>query len=102
MAVVELLLSKGAAVEHSNVRGDTALSLAAYVGHEEVVRTLLSRNADVGAASRKNKFTALHLASFKGHLAVVRVLLDAKADIDALESMGKSGNSYLFLISCVK
>ena len=91
MAVVELLLSKGAAVEHSNVRGDTALSLAAYVGHDEVVRTLLSRDADVGAASRKNKFTALHLASFKGHLSVVLLLLDANADINALESMGKSG-----------
>lgn len=88
---MELLLSKGAAVEHSNVRGDTALSLAAYVGHDEVVRTLLSRDADVGAASRKNKFTALHLASFKGHLSVVLLLLDANADINALESMGKSG-----------
>ncbi len=89
--MVELLLSKGAAVEHANVRGDTALSLASYGGHEGVVRMLLFRRADVVSTSRKNKFTALHLASFKGHLTVVRLLLDAKADIDALESMGKSG-----------
>ena len=99
MEVVELLLSKGAAVEHANVRGDTALSLACYGGHEEVVYTLLSRRANVGAASRKNKFTALHLASFKGHLSVVQLLLDAEADIDALESMGKSGKEDRYFLS---
>lgn len=40
---VELLLSKGASVHVKNERGDSALSLATYMGREEVVTRLLDR-----------------------------------------------------------
>ncbi|MCC2647128.1 MAG: uncharacterized protein K0R02_1193 [Rickettsiaceae bacterium] len=42
-AVVELLLQKGAEVNHVNSNGDTALTIAAFNGHYAVVELLLQK-----------------------------------------------------------
>ena len=57
-------------------RSFTALIAAASEGHEAVVRTLISKGADVNARSA-NGTTALKIATKKGHKNVVRLLQEA-------------------------
>jgi len=56
--------------------GQTALSVAAWEGHEEVVRLLLGgRGVNRNIADKYGK-RALSLAVEKGHLGVVKILLE--------------------------
>ena len=57
----------------------TALSLAAYTGHFEVVRMLLKHNADTNARDSSG-WTPLHIATFCGRVDIVRLLLNHGAD----------------------
>ena len=82
--LVEVLLSKGSAVDAKNRRKETALHFAASEGNEEVLRLLLQNNADIDA---KNDFesTPLHLASFNGKEKIARALLENNANPNALD-----------------
>jgi hypothetical protein len=53
---------------------DSALHWAASSGHDEAVRLLVKKGADV-AAKNKGGLTPLHLAAERGHDAVARLLL---------------------------
>ncbi|KFM83143.1 Ankyrin repeat and KH domain-containing protein 1, partial [Stegodyphus mimosarum] len=61
---------------------DTALTLAAAGGHEELVSLLLSRGADIEHRDKKG-FTPLMLAASAGHAGVVEILLNNAAEIEA-------------------
>ena len=67
--------------------GMTALHLAAFRGHSEVMKLLLEAGADKDAAQR-NGMTALHAATFHGDTDVVKLLLKAGADKDAVNAFG--------------
>ena len=58
---------------------ETLLSMASSVGHEEVVRLLLGKGADVNMADADG-WTPIHWAAHRGHIEVVRILLDRGAD----------------------
>ncbi|MBO8450903.1 MAG: ankyrin repeat domain-containing protein [Spirochaetes bacterium] len=58
--------------------GGTALMIAAYDGHADVVRLLLDAGADVNAEDQ-NGSTALMLAAEEGHEDIVRILTEAGA-----------------------
>jgi ankyrin repeat protein len=66
----------------------TALHWAAECGHEEVVRLVLEKGADVNV---KDAFgsTALSGAAERGHAAIVQLLLE-KADINAKDVCGQT------------
>ena len=93
-------LDGGIPVDLANESGDTLLMLAAYHGHEETVRALLSRGADPGLPNEKGQ-TPLAGAVFKKEAGIVRALLDAGADphagqpsaVDAARTFG----AYKFL-----
>jgi ankyrin repeat protein len=72
-----------------NRNGMPGLIIAAGSGHEEVVRLLLDRGADV-AAKTEYGWTALHWAAESGHEAVMRLLLDQGADIAAKDERGRT------------
>ena len=57
----------------------TLLTVAAYGGHEAMVRMLLQRGASVDLQDITGG-TALMAAADRGHTTIVQVLLDAKAD----------------------
>ncbi|NHI17145.1 ankyrin repeat domain-containing protein [Microbacterium excoecariae] len=65
-----------------NDSGDSLVMLAAYHGHEELVRALIARGADVNRANDK-RLVPLAGALFKGHDGIVTALVDAGADPQA-------------------
>ena len=52
-ATTELLLAKGANANSKDRRGRSALALAAYAGHREVVSTLIARGAESDRTAKK-------------------------------------------------
>lgn len=78
--LVELLLSRGADIEHRDKKGFTPLILAATAGHEKVVEILLNHGADIEAQSERTKDTPLSLACSGGRYEVVELLLSRGAN----------------------
>ncbi|XP_064628158.1 ankyrin repeat domain-containing protein 17-like isoform X2 [Lineus longissimus] len=73
--LVQLLLSRGADIEHRDKKGFTPLILAATAGHADVVEILLDHGADIEAQSERTKDTPLSLACSGGRIEVVELLL---------------------------
>lgn len=65
----------------SEDRGLTPIILAAFGGHKDVVRELISRGANVSAVTDTG-ITPLWVAAYAGHDDVVAELLDEAVDID--------------------
>ncbi|MTE24061.1 ankyrin repeat domain-containing protein [Microbacterium sp. ZXX196] len=72
-------IDEGHDVGAVNDSGDSLVMLAAYHGHEPLVRELIARGADVNRANDK-RLVPLAGALFKGHEGIVAALLDAGAD----------------------
>lgn len=68
--LVELLLSRGADIEHRDKKGFTPLILAATAGHQKVVEILLNHSAEIEAQSERTKDTPLSLACSGGRYEV--------------------------------
>jgi ankyrin repeat domain-containing protein 17 len=92
--VVELLLNRGAELEHRTKEGFTPLMFAALGGHTAVADCLLKRNASVNVPSGSNNDIPLTSACWKGHRDVVELLLKYKSD---LEHRTKDGCTPLML-----
>ncbi|KAG1661828.1 Ankyrin repeat domain-containing protein 17 [Nymphon striatum] len=61
---------------------DTALTLACAGGHEELVKLLIDRHANIEHRDKKG-FTPLILAATAGHISIVSMLVEGGADIEA-------------------
>lgn len=69
--------------------GFTALSLASFFGHREVVLDLLTRDAEVNAvASNAMRVMPLHAAVASGHVAIAKALLAHGARVNAPQQLG--------------
>eukprot|EP00118_Oscarella_pearsei_P003104 m.12968 g.12968 ORF g.12968 m.12968 type:complete len:2147 (+) comp24414_c0_seq2:49-6489(+) len=80
--LVELLLRKGADLEHRDKKGYTPLILSATAGHSSTVDILLQHGAVIETQSDRTKDTALSLACSGGRLEVVEILLAHSADFE--------------------
>lgn len=87
LAVVEFLITHGAAINGASAKGETALHVAAQEGHKAMVELLLEKGADLNAKDG-NSQTPLHLAAAKGFRTVAEVLLAKGADLNAKDKGG--------------
>lgn len=77
-----MLLEHGAGINtHSNEFKESALTLACYKGHLDMVRFLLQAGADQEHKTDE-MHTALMEASMDGHVEVARLLLDSGAQVN--------------------
>ena len=67
-------------INMTNKQDLTALLIAAEYGHDELVKLLLDRGADVNAQGGEHD-NALQAASSRGHEQTVRLLLDRGANV---------------------
>lgn len=71
--------------------GYTALGLASFFGHLEVVNLLLGRGAEVNVASRNEMgVMPLHSAAAARHLAIAEVLIENGADVNTASTGGST------------
>ena len=80
LAMVEVMLEKGADKDLANKHGETALLLASKVGHLDVVRFLLAQKGISVDKHNEDGDTALLVATRAHQVGVTRLLLDRGAD----------------------
>jgi len=88
LADVKRHLQKGMDVNIKDDNDWTPLLYSAFNGKQDVVVFLISKGADVNAASRITGWTPLHVAADKGHLDVVKILVGSGANVNAKDSIG--------------
>ncbi|KAG5441328.1 Protein fem-1 C [Clonorchis sinensis] len=99
LAVVELLVSRGADVNRTTITNSTALRAACFDGHEQVVRFLVDHGANVEIPNRHGH-TCLMISCYRRHDRIVEFLLSKKARVNrrsakgntALHDCAESGN----------
>lgn len=82
--IANMLIHATANVNATNIGNWTALTKAAYSGHTQAVRLLLSKRADVNVAAMDDGVTPLTVSAQDGFLAIVQELVAASADVNAL------------------
>ena len=98
--IIEMLLNHGAQIDQRDAYGMTALyqvsgnsawmkQFGDYDQHVDTIRFLLSKGADVNAATYAGS-SVIHEAAREGAIEVVRILLDAGANLTATEPDGWS------------
>jgi ankyrin repeat protein len=87
LAVVRLLLAKGASIDAAAEDGCTPLWIAAFYGRAAVVALLLEQGAAV-EGKHQDGVTPLAVASQQGHIEVARQLLHKGAVVDAKDKDG--------------
>ncbi len=91
---VDLLLQRGAAIEHrSSHDGCTALIRAATAGHADTVKLLLAKGANSEVKDNSGR-TALMWTVIWGNIETVRVLLYGGANIQTKDNGGDSALDY--------
>uniref|UniRef100_A0A5K3ETA1 Ribosomal RNA-processing protein 8 n=1 Tax=Mesocestoides corti TaxID=53468 RepID=A0A5K3ETA1_MESCO len=80
-AIVELLISRGARVNATNLGDDTALHLAAAHGHYDVVYFLLTNFRLAVDAANEHGNTPLHYACFWNHHEIAELLIKFGASL---------------------
>jgi ankyrin repeat protein len=91
LRVKELVEAEPAAARSYSPDGFPIMALAAAFGHEEVVRYMLSKGADVNAvATNGSGYTALTGAVASGHAAIAKWLAENGADVNYRYARGYS------------
>ncbi|XP_024871262.1 serine/threonine-protein phosphatase 6 regulatory ankyrin repeat subunit B-like [Temnothorax curvispinosus] len=85
--IMDLLLSRGAAINTVNIFGRSALHIAVINQHVQYVRVLLRYHCDVNLQDWWGA-TPLHLATSKGHWSLVELLVHHNADIGSTDKYG--------------
>ena len=101
VAAVQLLIESGVDLNYQDARGESALHVAARLGHEKCAELLLSK-AGTGKVSTELVettfgWTPLFAACVEGHMSVVRLLIEAKADLSAIDMSGWTAKEHACL-----
>jgi hypothetical protein len=87
--MAEFLLLNGANIHAIDLKGKTALHIAAYLGNHQLVASLLDYDADINAADVQG-YTSIHCAILAGRLSIVRLLLERGAAVDIADRSGQT------------
>ena len=82
LEIVELLINNGALIEYQNLRGNTALHIAAQLGRKEIVEFLINNGANVNVTNTKHGTTPLHDAINKGYEEIAELLIANGANVN--------------------
>ncbi len=88
LALVNLLLQKGADTEVRNSNRLLPLYFAVETAKTEIIETLLRNGADVNGANDRKNYTALHFAAQCDQKDTCELLLQNGADIEAKTTRG--------------
>jgi ankyrin repeat protein len=92
--VVKLLIDGGANLNIRTNGDNTALILASYRNHIEVIKLLIEGGANLNIRDNEGR-TALIWASYRNHIEVVKLLLENFADECILNDEGWSFYDHL-------
>ena len=84
---VNELIKAGADVNMKDAEEDTALNLAAIMGHEACLKLLIAAGADVNHSDIYG-YTALMLAVARNHTLCVKELIESGADVNTKDPEG--------------
>ena len=90
---MQFLVAKGANVNTSNAKGETALVVAVNLGFNEGTELLIGNGAAVDARNRTGE-TPLITAVHNRNVGLMRLLLKAGADPDRSDNSGRSARDY--------
>ncbi|PFX25374.1 Protein fem-1-like C [Stylophora pistillata] len=89
LAIVRLLLERGAEVNHTTLTNSTPLRAASFNGHTEVVRCLINHGADVNKRNQDGN-TCIMVACWNGHLDTFGLLRTSGANMEVQDNQGFS------------
>jgi len=95
IAIIKMLLEKGANVSLTRSDGWDALIAAADGGSFDAAKLLLQAKADPNSASKPLGWTALHAAAARGDLDMCHLLLESGAEIRPTSDFIKEGSDGL-------
>lgn len=87
LAIIDILIEKGADLNAQDRDGLTALSWACLKGHYNAALALLEQKVDVNHADQSGR-TALDLATFYGDVRLVQLLIDKGAQVEHVDKIG--------------
>ena len=93
LGLVELLVAKGADVNHQKEGGHSSVQYAVSKGFKPVLEFLISKGADVNAVDDRQD-SSLHRAATLGRTAIAKILIDNGANVNV---QNREGNTPLHL-----
>lgn len=89
LALVKLLVRRGAKVNSITKTNSTPLRAACFDGHYDIVKFLVQHGADIEMANRHGH-TCLMIACYRGHVKITKFLLALKADANRKSVKGNT------------
>ena len=85
--LIKIVEKDEGSVNHISDHGFSALGIAAHFGHDEIVRYLLTKNADPNLPSQNGYLVfPLHTAVGTGLLSVAKLLIEGNAEVNVLQA----------------
>lgn len=93
LSTVELVVQRGAKVNHQTCSGSTPVRAACIMGRLDIVKFLVKNGADF-TISNIDKNTCLLIACYNSHYDIVKFLVEKGAHIDSKDCFGSTALPY--------
>ncbi|KAK6361430.1 hypothetical protein TWF730_005159 [Orbilia blumenaviensis] len=90
----ELLVDDIAALEAQDDNGRTALALAVWWGHENIISLLIDKGASLETKDKNDRTPLLQTVISQGNTEIVKLLLDKNANVESKDGFGRTPLSW--------